>query len=147
MKRWFVVWPQTAHPKYGHLLFYFESESSRSAEGAIQLVAPVIRAPKSDREQYFSMRLNASQIRGVSMRAGEADLSLAELDTFDSKFILGQTQIHSNIRDVSIRAEPGGHASTDDSTIPEHGIQEWIRTLRNAGPEWRVREQEVSRSD
>ena len=146
VKRWFVVWPQTAHPKHGHLLFYFESESSRSAEGAIQLVAPVIRAPKSDRDQYYSMRLNASQIRGVSMRPGEADLSLADLDTFDSKFILGQTRVKSNIGTASYRADRRQDDS-NESTLPEHGIEEWIHTLRNAGPEWRVREQEVSRSD
>ena len=145
VKRWFVVWPQTAHPKHGHLLFYFESESSRSAEGTIQLVAPVIRAPKSDREQYFSMRLNARQIRGVSMRPGESDLSLADLDTFDSKFILGQTREKSNIGTSSCR--PGRQDTSDESTLPEHGIEEWINTLRKAGPEWRMREQEVSRSD
>lgn len=158
-KRWFVIWPQTAHPQHGHLLFYFESEKSLSAEGAIQLVAPVIRAPKSDREVYYSVRLNASQIRGVSLRPGATNFSHVTLDTTPTKFILGQTRIDSNIVTDdgvgSYQSEPSsvrgniriGREVRPEGVIPEHGIKEWIQALRTAGPEWRVREDEVDRSD
>ena len=161
-KRWFVIWPQTAHPQHGHLLFYFESEASPSAEGAIQLVAPVIRAPKSDREMYYSVRLNASQIRGVSLRPRATNFSHVQLDTTPTKFILGQTRIDSNIvTDNGTGSYQSDAASSvrgnirigrevrpeETGSTPEHGIKEWIQALRTAGPEWRVREDEVDRSD
>ena len=113
IKRWFVLWPSVAHHKYGHLLFSFVKKDSFSADVAIQLIQPVIRAPKTERADYYSVRLNANQITAIRPHAAGVTLTTAS-----RKFILGMD------------AEDG-----DD------GIRAWIGTLRGAGPDWRDKQE------
>ena len=59
-----VLWPKTAHPKFGQLLVYFKGPQDQQARGAIRILAPVIKAPKTPRPDYYCIRLNAQKVHG-----------------------------------------------------------------------------------
>ncbi len=80
-RRWFILWPEESHPSFGRLLIYFETPDAQKAKGAIQILAPVVKAPKTPREEHFCIRLNAKKILDAR--------DLNAMKTQDRKFILG----------------------------------------------------------
>jgi serine/threonine protein kinase len=80
-RRWFILWPEEAHPSFGRLLIYFETPDAAKAKGAIQILAPVVKAPKTPRAEHFCIRLNAKKIHDAR--------DLDRMKTQDRKFILG----------------------------------------------------------
>ena len=83
-RRWFILWPKESHPSFGRLLVYFEQPDSAKAKGAIQILAPVVKAPKTPRPQHFCIRLNAKKIRDAT--------NLDKMDLQERKFILGTSE-------------------------------------------------------
>ena len=77
-RRYFMLWPKTAHPQMGRLLAYFKDDSAPPDDdtarptdravlkGVIHIATPVVRRPKTARPEYFCMRLNANTITGTS---------------------------------------------------------------------------------
>ena len=66
-KKWAVLWPKFAHPTYGQILFYFDAKNGRrstTADGAIQLMHPVMRRPQDPRNEKFTVRALA-YVRGA----------------------------------------------------------------------------------
>ena len=112
-RRWFVLWPTAAHPQHGSFLFYFLDRNAAEAEGCIQITAPVIRRPKTPREGYYSLRLNADFVRSADAAVAS---SAGGLSVANRKLILGT-------RDTE---EESGEAR----------MREWIAALRSAGPRW-----------
>lgn len=86
-KRWFILWPQEAHPSFGRLLIYYASPSAATAKGAIQIFAPVVKAPKTPRMEHFCIRLDATKILDAH------DTSAMRLQS--RKFILGTAEEQS----------------------------------------------------
>ena len=80
-RRWFILWPEESHPSFGRLLIYFKTPDAQEAKGAIQILAPVVKAPKTPREEHFCIRLNAKKIHDAR--------DLNAMKTQDRKFILG----------------------------------------------------------
>ena len=80
-RRWFILWPQESHPSFGRLLIYFETPEASKAKGAIQILSPVVKAPKTPRTEHFCIRLNAKKIHDAR------DLNAMRMQ--DRKFILG----------------------------------------------------------
>ena len=96
-RRYFMLWPKTAHPQMGRLLAYFKDDSAPPDDdtarptdravlkGVIHIATPVVRRPKTARPEYFCMRLNANTITGTS----GVGVSLSNLLTTKMKYIIG----------------------------------------------------------
>jgi hypothetical protein len=85
-RRWMVLWPQTPHPQMGQLLFYYKNVEDKEARGVIRILAPVIKAPKTPRPDYYCIRLNAQKVHG--------DGGIFEPYIEQRKFILGTDEEH-----------------------------------------------------
>eukprot|EP01047_Picozoa_sp_COSAG01_P035309 COSAG01_NODE_2701_length_7231_cov_94.005188_5_plen_492_part_00 len=76
-RRYFVLWPKTAHPKLGRILAYFTTnDADGRCKGVVHLLKPVVRAPKTPRARYYCIRLNANGVRNVSAGRNSARLEL-----------------------------------------------------------------------
>lgn len=80
-RRWMVLWPAEPHPSFGRILVYFESPDATKAKGAIQILAPVVKAPKTPRKAHFCIRVHANKILDAT--------NLDAMRMRDRKFILG----------------------------------------------------------
>eukprot|EP01052_Picozoa_sp_SAG31_P005908 SAG31_NODE_267_length_18790_cov_3.661655_7_plen_486_part_00 len=62
-RQYFVLWPKEPHPAIGRLLVYYNDDNPGSRpKGVVQILTPVIRAPKTPRPDYFCIRLNSTRL-------------------------------------------------------------------------------------
>ena len=78
---WMVLWPAEPHPSFGRILVCFETRDSTQAKGAIQILAPVVKAPKTPRKVHFCIRVHANKILDAT--------NLDAMRMKDRNFILG----------------------------------------------------------